>query len=107
MLIERKLKRNYDFKLISRDFLVKVVTRSIKIHYEVTLFLVAICMNKTKILFGQLNCSIKLVDVSTRCSSHPQALSCPKRIFVLFKIHYEKSKNANFLALIRSCVLLA
>ena len=29
-------------------------------------------MNKTKILFGQLNCSVKLADVSTRCSSHPQ-----------------------------------
>ena len=29
-------------------------------------------MNKTKILCGQLNCSVKLANVSTRCSSHPQ-----------------------------------
>ena len=28
--------------------------------------------NKTKILCGQLNCLVKLADVSTRCSSHPQ-----------------------------------
>ena len=48
------------------------------------------CVTKTNILFGQLNCSVKLADVSTRCSSHPQGksfteqLSCPKRIFVLF-----------------------
>ena len=27
---------------------------------------------QTKILCGQLNCSVKLADVSTRCSSHPQ-----------------------------------
>ena len=32
-------------------------------------------MNKTKILCGQLNCSIKLADVLTRCSSHPQGKS--------------------------------
>ena len=25
--------------------------------------------------FGQLNCSVKLADVSTRCSSHPQGKS--------------------------------
>ena len=37
-----------------------------------TSFSVAICMSKMKILFGQLNCSVKLADVSTRCSSHPQ-----------------------------------
>ena len=29
-------------------------------------------MNKTKILCGQLNCSVKLAGVSTRYSSHPQ-----------------------------------
>ena len=34
--------------------------------------LLLISMNKTKILFGQLNCSVKLANVSTRCSSHPQ-----------------------------------
>ena len=51
-----------------------------------TSFSVAICMKKTKILFGQLNCSVKLADVSTRCSSHPQ----PERIFALFNLvhHY-------------------
>ena len=27
------------------------------------------------ILFGQLNCSVKLADVSIRCSSHPQGKS--------------------------------
>ena len=32
ILMERKLKNNYSF--LSCDFLVKVVTRSIKIHYE-------------------------------------------------------------------------
>ena len=50
VLIEHKLKKNYDFN--SHDFLVKVVTLHIKMHYE-------------------------------------------------------KSKNMNFLVLIRSCVLLA
>ena len=29
-------------------------------------------LKQTKILCGQLNCSVKLADVSTRCSSHPQ-----------------------------------
>ena len=28
-----------------------------------------------KILCGQLNCSVKFADVSTRCSSHPQGKS--------------------------------
>ena len=32
-------------------------------------------IEQTKILFGQLNCSVKLADVSTRCSSHPQGKS--------------------------------
>ena len=32
-------------------------------------------MNKTKILCGQLNCSVKLANISTRCSSHPQGKS--------------------------------
>ena len=34
------------------------------LHYnvEVTSFSVAICMNKTKILGGQLNCSVKLAE---------------------------------------------
>ena len=39
--------------------------------HQVISFSVAICMNKTKILCGQLNCSVKLADVSTRSSSHP------------------------------------
>ena len=39
---------------------------------EVTPFSVTICMNITKILFRQLNCSVKLAEISTRCSSHPQ-----------------------------------
>ena len=41
---------------------------------EVTPFSVAICMKQTKILCRQLNCSVKLVDVSTTCSSHPQGI---------------------------------
>ena len=40
-----------------------------------TSFSIAICMNKTKIHCGQLNCSVKLADVLTRCSSHPQGKS--------------------------------
>ena len=52
---------------------------------KVTLFSVAIYMKQTRILCGQLNCSVNLADVSTRCSSHPQAqqLSCPQRIFAV------------------------
>ena len=38
---------------------------------EVTSFSVAL-HEQTKILFGQLNCSVKLADISTRCSSHSQ-----------------------------------
>ena len=34
-----------------------------------------LCLKQTKILCGQLNCSVKLADVSTRCSSHPQRKS--------------------------------
>ena len=52
---------------------------------EVTSFSVAICMKQTKILCGQLNCSAKFADVSTRCSSHPQG----KRILIrLFQGNY-------------------
>ena len=39
-----------------------------------TSFSVAICLKQTKILCRQLNCLVKLTDVSTRCSSHPIAL---------------------------------
>ena len=42
-------------------------------------------MNKMKILGGQLNCSVKLADVTTRCSSHPQGESearCEKPVFL-------------------------
>ena len=31
-------------------------------------------MKQTEIICGQLNCSVKLADVLTRCSSHPLAL---------------------------------
>ena len=43
-----------------------------------------------KILCGQLNCLVKLADVATRCSSHPQGksfteqLNCLQRIFLCF-----------------------
>jgi hypothetical protein len=59
-----------------------------------------------KILCGQLNCSVKLADISTilcRCSSRPQGksghmhgnvekfyrtvISCPQRIFVCFHLN--------------------
>ena len=45
--------------------------------YDVTIqiILLLLKLNKTKILFGQLNCLVKLADVSTRCSSHPQGKS--------------------------------
>ena len=54
-----------------------------------TSFSVAICMKQRKILCGQLNCLVKLADVSTRCSSRniskfTEQLSCPQRIFVCF-----------------------
>ena len=42
-------------------------------RYEVTLFSVA--LYEQMILFGQRNCSLKLADVSTRCSIHPQGKS--------------------------------
>ena len=41
---------------------------------EVTSLSVAL-HEQTKILFGQLNCSVKLADVSTRCSSRPKGKS--------------------------------
>ena len=45
---------------------------------------------KTKILFGQLNCSVKHADVSTRCSSHPRGNSearCEK-VVLLYRRGY-------------------
>ena len=42
-------------------------------------------MNKTKILFGELNCSVKLADISTIHSSHPQGKSeerCEKLVLI-------------------------
>ena len=38
-------------------------------------------VKQTKILCGQHNCLVKLTDVSTRCSSHPQGKS---------EVRYEK-----------------
>ena len=32
-------------------------------------------LKQTKILCGQLNCSVKLANISIRCSSHPQGKS--------------------------------
>ena len=46
-----------------------------KYWYEVTSFSVTICMKQMKILCGQLNCLVKLADISTRCSCHPQGNS--------------------------------
>ena len=47
-------------------------------------------MKQTKILCGQLNCSVKLADVSTRCSSRPQGKSevrC-KKLVLLYRRGY-------------------
>ena len=49
---------------------------AIRLQYKTLLLFpivaTALVLNKTKILFGQLNCSVKLADVLTRCSSHPR-----------------------------------
>ena len=61
----------------SKDHVINycAVTRSKVNDTEVTSFSVAICMKQTKILYGQLNCLVKLADVLTRCSSRPQGKS--------------------------------
>ena len=67
-------------------------------QFEVTSFSVAICMNKTKILGGQLNCSVKLADVSTRCSSHPQGKRASSRnVGKFYRTVKLSTKNLHFI----------
>ena len=59
--------------LISQWFIQRWQTSTVNWHLWSGSDLFSVALHEqTKILFGQFNCSVKLADVSTRCSSYPQ-----------------------------------